>query len=84
MAPLPLQVRLEPRHLAALDGARVVTDPVSGLTVTLSRQQVLLGILDQWMAAQEPQPRAVPDTVTATEAPPSPTRRRKRQSAPVP
>ena len=56
MAPLPLQVRLEPHHLTALDAARVVTDPASGLTVTLSRQQVLLGILDQWIAAQEPRP----------------------------
>ena len=54
MPQLHMQVRLEPHHRAALDGARVVTDPVSGLTVTLSRQQVLLGILDQWIAAQEP------------------------------
>jgi hypothetical protein len=57
MPPLPLQVRLEPRHLVALDAARAVTDPVSGLTVTLSRQQVLLGILDQWIAAQGRQPK---------------------------
>ena len=80
MAPLPLQVRLEPHHLTALDGARVVTDPVSGLTVTLSRQQVLLGILDQWIAAQEPQTRAV--TATATDAPQKPPPR-KRQAQPV-
>ena len=81
MPPLPLQVRLDPHHLAALDGARVVTDPVSGLTVTLSRQQVLLGILDQWIAAQEPQPRAVTATVTDTDAPQKPPR--KRQAQPV-
>lgn len=78
MPPLPLQIRLEPHHLAALDGARVVTDPVSGLTVTLSRQQVLLGILDQWIATQEPRPLAVTDTVSATDAPQSPARQRKR------
>jgi len=83
MPPLPLQVRLEPRHLAALDAARVVTDPVSGLTVTLSRQQVLLGILDQWIAVQGPPPQAVPAPVTATEAPPRPPRRRTRQAAPA-
>lgn len=69
MAPLPLQVRLEPHHLTALDAARVVTDPASGLTVTLSRQQVLLGILEQWIAAQ--QPGAATVTVpAATQTPP--------------
>jgi hypothetical protein len=83
MPPLPLQVRLEPYHLAALDGARVVTDPLSGLTVTLSRQQVLLGILDQWIAAQEPKPQPVTATVTDTDAPQAPARRRKRQAAPA-
>ena len=83
MAPLPLQVRLDQHHLTALDGARVVTDPASGLTVTLSRQQVLLGILDQWIAAQEPQPRAVTETATDTAAPQTPPRPRKRQAAPA-
>lgn len=81
MAPLPLQVRLEPHHLTALDGARVVTDPASGLTVTLSRQQVLLGILDQWIAAQQPQLQAVSDT--DTDAPQKATRQRKRLTAPA-
>ena len=77
MAPLPLQVRLEAHHLTALDAARVVTDPLSGLTVTLSRQQVLLGILDQWIAAQEP----VAAAVTDTEAPQKTPRGRKAAAA---
>lgn len=83
MPPLPMQLRLDERHVAALDNARVVTDPASGLTVELSRQQVLLGILDQWIAAQarQTQPRSVTDTVTDTGVPQSPARRRKRQAA---
>lgn len=64
MPPLHIQVRLAPHHLVALDGARVVTDPASGLAVTLSRQQVLLGILDQWIAAQDREPHTVTETVT--------------------
>ena len=83
MSPLHMQVRLSPHHRAALDGARVVTDPVSGLTVTLSRQQVLLGILDQWIATREPQTRAVTDTVSDTDTPQKPPRQRKRQAAPA-
>ena len=79
MPPLHMQVRLSPRHLTALDSARVVTDPLSGLTVTLSRQQVLLGILEQWIAAQEPQTRAVTDT----DAPQKTPRGRKPQAAPA-
>lgn len=77
MQALAMQIRLEPHQVAALDDARVMTDPASGLTVTLSRQQVLLGILEQWIAAQQPQP--VTDTVPDTDAPQKPPRRRKRQ-----
>ena len=60
MPSLHMQVRLSPHHVVALDSARVVTDPASGLTVTLSRQQVLLGILDQWMRRRSHSPRLLP------------------------
>ena len=81
MQALAMQIRLEAHQVEALDSARVMTDPASGLTITLSRQQVLLGILDQWIAARQPQ--AITDTVTDTDDPQTPPRRRKRQAAPA-
>ena len=45
----PLQLRLSDAQAAALDAAATLTDPFTGLQHTLSRQQVLLSILDAWM-----------------------------------
>ena len=76
MPPIAMQIRLEPHQLAALDDARVMADPASGLTITLSRQQVLLGILDQWIAARQASRLAVSDT--GTDAPQKAPRKRTR------
>lgn len=45
----PLQLRLSDAQSAALDAAATLTDPFTGLQHTLSRQQVLLSIVDAWM-----------------------------------
>jgi hypothetical protein len=56
MPALALQLRLEERHVAAIDAVRTVVNPISGLTSVLSRQKVLLSILDGWIAANAPPP----------------------------
>ena len=70
MPPIAMQIRLEPHQLAALDDARVMADPASGLTITLSR------ILDQWIAARQASRLAVSDT--GTDAPQKAPRKRTR------
>jgi hypothetical protein len=52
MTTLAVQVRLTPEQLAAIDQAREVQNPLSGLPRTVSRQEVIKSIIDQWMAAK--------------------------------
>ena len=82
MQALAMQIRLEPHQVAALDDARVMTDPANGLTITLSRQQVLLGILDQWIAGRQVPHQAAVGAPPGTEAPQKLSRKRTRQTAP--
>src|SRR5712691_11455856 len=56
MPVLPLQIRLDERHVAGIDSFCTVQDPRTGLHVTLSRQQVILMMIDDFMTrhAQPP------------------------------
>jgi hypothetical protein len=57
MPPLPLQLRLEDYQVEAIDAVREVRNHGTGFSVRLSRQQVISGIIDQWIAAHaEPPP----------------------------
>jgi hypothetical protein len=51
MPPLPLQLRLEDYQVEAIDAVRDVRNHGSGLSARLSRQQVISGIIDQWIEA---------------------------------
>jgi hypothetical protein len=52
MPTILVQVRFSAAQIAALDQAREVRHPISGLRKTVSRQEVIKSIIDQWMAAQ--------------------------------
>ena len=57
MPPLPLQLRLEDYQVEAIDAVRDVRNHGTGFAVRLSRQQVISGIIDQWITAHaEPPP----------------------------
>lgn len=62
MPVLPLQIRLDERHVAGIDGFCTVQDPRTGLHVTLSRQQVILMMIDDFLTrhAQPPPVAAAP------------------------
>lgn len=56
MPPLPLQLRLEDYQVEAIDAVREVRNHGTGFSVRLSRQQVISGIIDQWIAAHAEAP----------------------------